>query len=173
MHPDSKSFTLTADNGLLRELITDCGISLANVPGTLVHPVNGFKALWDTGATNTVITQEVVDKCGLKPTGMVMVHGVNSETLSETYLVDVYLPNKVAIQGVNVTKGALKNAQILIGMDIITSGDFTISNKGGRTIFSFRVPSESQTDYVKHWEEYLKNENKKNWRAGRKPIGRR
>jgi len=32
-----------------------------------------FKAIWDTGATKCVITEEVISKCGLKPTGMVKI----------------------------------------------------------------------------------------------------
>lgn len=34
-------------------------------------------------------------------------------------------------------------------MDIISKGDFSISNYGGRTIFSFRSPSMASTDYAK------------------------
>jgi hypothetical protein len=33
-------------------------------------------------------------------------------------------------------------------MDVITAGDFSITNHGGRTVFSFRVPSMSVVDYV-------------------------
>lgn len=60
--------------------------------------------------------------------------------LSETYLVNVYLPNKVAMPEVRVTKGDLRGADILIGMSIIGEGDFAVTNKGGITKFSFRIP---------------------------------
>jgi len=33
-------------------------------------------------------------------------------------------------------------------MDVITMGDFCVSNFNGVTTFSFRVPSEGKTDYV-------------------------
>lgn len=38
-------------------------------------------------------------------------------------------------------------------MDIISYGDFTISNYNGKTIFSFRTPSIIHTDYVKEYNE--------------------
>ncbi len=48
-----------------------------------------------------------------------------------------------------VTRAILGSGpQILIGMDVITRDDFSITNKNGRTIFSFRVPSALETGYV-------------------------
>lgn len=152
--PNSSSFTLAAHGGLLRVLQTKCHISQG------FNPLNGasppppplveFDAIWDTGATASAITQYVVDQCGLQPTGMTQVQGVHGKNTVETYLVNIFLPNKVAIQHVQVTKGDLGGgAHALIGMDIITLGDFCITNKDGQTIFSFRVPSQYQVDYVK------------------------
>lgn len=36
---------------------------------------------------------------------------------------------------------------VLIGMDIISNGDFAISNYEGRTQFSFRIPSQEHIEY--------------------------
>lgn len=55
----------------------------------------------------------------------------------------------MAFQFVKVTEGVLSGFDLLIGMDIITTGDFSITNVGGKTIFSFRVPSIKELDYVK------------------------
>jgi len=38
--------------------------------------VHKYAAIWDTGATGTVITQKVIDECGLVATGMTQMHGV-------------------------------------------------------------------------------------------------
>jgi hypothetical protein len=38
----------------------------------------------------------------------------------------------------------------LIGMDVITLGDFSITNHKGNTCMSFRVPSGHEIDYVKN-----------------------
>ena len=48
-----------------------------------------------------------------------------------------------------VPVGEPSNCDVLIGMDVITSGDFAVSNHNGKTVFSFRVPSVETTDYVK------------------------
>jgi hypothetical protein len=111
-----------------------------------MHP---FKAIWDTGATNSVITQEVVTKCGLKPTGMTECRGVHGAETVETFLINIGLPNGVGFANVEVTLGQMVGAQLLIGMDIITRGDFSITNVGGNTVFSFRNPSVATIDYVK------------------------
>ena len=52
-------------------------------------------------------------------------------------------------------------------MDIITSGDFSITNKNGITVFSFRYPSITEVDYVQeHNQELLKE---KLTHGGKKP----
>lgn len=143
MNRPFKSFTLTAHGGLLNVLITECR-ACAGFDNTTPPPqrpaLEAFNAIWDTGATNSVITQTVVDKCGLKPTGMTLTHGVHGEEMAETFLVNVMLPNDVGFANIPVTLGKLKGADMLIGMDIITQGDFSISNVGGVTIFLFGCP---------------------------------
>ena len=150
--PSSSSFTLASNGGLLRVLVTKCSISQGydHASGAPIPQLIEFDAIWDTGATASVITQRVVDACGLQPIGMTQVQGVHGASTVETYLVNIHLPNKVGVQHVQVTKGNLGDgASVLIGMDIITLGDFCVTNKGGKTIFSFRVPSQSHVDYVK------------------------
>lgn len=148
--PQSHSFTTTASGGLLRVLKNQCGISQAVDPsgGGQLPPVVQFDAIWDTGATNSVITQAVVDACGLAPISMAQTHGVHGSELAEVYLVNIYLPNRVAFASITVTKGNLHEAQILIGMDLISQGDFAVTNHGGLTKFSFRVPSMRHIDFV-------------------------
>lgn len=68
---------------------------------------------------------------------------------AETYLVNIFLPNKVMFTGVRVTKGAFPGADVLIGMDIIAAGDFSVTNCDGTTTFSYRHPSIKHIDYVK------------------------
>lgn len=161
--PESFSFTTTAKGGgLLRVLKNQCGISQAFDPadGSAAPPLVQFDAIWDTGATGCVITQKVVDACGLKPIRMAEVHGVHGSKLAEVYLVNIYLPNHVAFARVHVTKGELPpDTDLLIGMEIINRGDFSVTNKDGITKFSFRVPSLKHIDYVQeHNEQVLRDE---------------
>jgi hypothetical protein len=129
-------------------LATDCLITpAAQLVSTAANPPK-FKGIWDTGATSSVITQKVVDACGLKPTGMVNVHGVHGAKAAETYLVNIGFPSKVEFSNLTVTKGELSGADALIGMDIICQGDLSITNRGGLTVFCFRFPSIGATDFI-------------------------
>ncbi|MEI6035075.1 MAG: aspartyl protease family protein [Verrucomicrobiae bacterium] len=109
------------------------------------------KAIWDTGATGTVITQEIVNACGMKPTGMAKSITANGERLSEVFLVSVRLPNGVVFNSLRVTVADMGESgpDMLIGMDIIGHGDFAVTNLGGKTAFSFRLPSMEKIDFLK------------------------
>lgn len=126
-----------------------------------------FTAIWDTGATKTAITRKVVDECDLKPIGMVVVHTAGGSVRCNKYLVNVYLPNRVVIPDVEVNEVELVgDSDVLIGMDIIGTGDFAVTNKDGKTTFSFRVPSIEKIDFV---EELNKtNKTGKSGKSGKK-----
>src|SRR3989344_6102728 len=112
-------------------------------------PYKKCLAIWDTGATHSVISEKVIAECNLKPTGIVQVHGISGEKISKTYLVNILLPNGVAFTGVKVTEGILRDTDVLIGMDIINMGDFALTHNDGKTLFSFRIPSIGKIDFVK------------------------
>ena len=152
------SFTLISKRGRLSVLETECHACAAFDPHTTPEhqrpTLEKFTAIWDTGATGSVITQDVVDRCGLKPVTMTKVHGVGGVHLAEVFVVNIMLPNAVGFSNVSVTKGLLPGgAQMLIGMNIITTGDFCITNQGGNTVFSFRHPSQTTIDFVKEGPE--------------------
>jgi predicted aspartyl protease len=145
-----KAFTLRSE-GLLRDLKTPCGVCSAfNALEGVKHPeIFQFIGLWDTGATGTVISKAVIEKLNLLPIGKSKVFHANGESIVNVYAINLFLPNQVAFQFVKVTEGVLNGFDLLIGMDIITTGDFSISNVGGRTTFSFRYPSTKEIDFVK------------------------
>jgi predicted aspartyl protease len=113
-------------------------------------PLKEFNCIWDTGATNTVISQKVVTECGLQPIGMTRVKGVNSESTKYTYLVNVILPNGVGLAHLKVIESDIGGSDVLIGMDVISKGDFVVTNYKGKTVFSFRTPSIECIDFVAH-----------------------
>jgi predicted aspartyl protease len=149
-----KAFTLKSNAGLLREIISDIGISEPfNFSGELKiddSRIHNTKALWDTGATNCAITKKAADAIGLKPISQTYVGHADGRTLKNVYLVNIYLPNRIAFIGVRVTEceSVVGNFDVIIGMEIITRGDFSITNKENRTIISFRFPSIETIDYV-------------------------
>src|SRR5690554_5616208 len=94
----TKSFTQSY-NGLINVIITDCEISQAFDPQphfTQKHPrFYKYKGLWDTGATNTVITSKVVKELGLIPTGFIDTYNANGSCVVNTYFINIKLPNGV------------------------------------------------------------------------------
>ena len=145
------AFTVTSNFGLLNVLMSPCTISDATTAPD--ESRRSFTAIWDTSATNSVITQDVVDACRLVATGLESVHNVTGPATQETYLVAIELPNGSRYAPVRVTKGNLQHEiGVLIGMDIINTGDFAVTNLGGITKFSFRFPSLEHIDFVERGE---------------------
>lgn len=147
------SFTIE-HNGIARELITETLVSQPFDPHTsnsTAHPpARKYNAIWDTGATNCVITRRVINDLCLKPIGMTQVNHCGGTSLQGQYIVNIILRNNVGIPNILVTEGNLTdNADVIIGMDIICRGDFAITNKDKKTIFTFRIPSIETIDFCK------------------------
>jgi hypothetical protein len=61
----------------------------------------------------------------------------------------MYLPNHVVVPEIRVTEAPLTgDTDVLVGMDVIGIGDFAVTNKDGKTVFSFRLPSVECLDFV-------------------------
>ena len=149
MRVQAQSFTVSHD-GMVFVLKSPATIFQAFDPLHTPSPPSSheFTAIWDTGATGTVITQKVVDHCGLKPITRTIVTTAQGEMQTPVYLVNIMLPNKVGVAMLRVTRGNFGgDADVLIVMDIIGMGDFAITNKDGKTVFSFRVPSCDTIDF--------------------------
>jgi hypothetical protein len=130
-------------NRIVREIETEIAIKppLVLRGGNESSWVN-VKAIWDTGATRTAITNKIVQLMDLKTTGKATVFGVNSKAIVNRYLVDIKLPNEIVLPNFEVLESNLNSPgiDILVGMDIIQKGDFIISNANGKTTFSFCIP---------------------------------
>ena len=125
---------------------------MANPPNPVNPTTCGatkFTAIWDTGATSSVITQNAINICGLKPSGVAVVKTPNGERQTASYLASIFLPNHVALGEIRFVEGTVTGSDILIGMDIIGTGDFAVTNFGGKTTFTFRLPSCDCIDFVK------------------------
>jgi predicted aspartyl protease len=144
---------------VVNALETQVGISEAfnpNVQQGIVRPkIQIFNAIWDTGATNSVISENVIKELNLIPIGKEKVYHANGWTMMKTYLVNIILPNNVEFYSLTVTESLLTGADVLVGMDIISSGDFVITASQGKTKFSFQMPSTHDTDYVKEYKQKI------------------
>lgn len=155
------AFTATY-GGLVDVLITNIQVGYPIVNNQIIcDPIDNRDALypthaiWDTGATNTTITRRAAQALNLKPISRMSVSGVNGQSEENVYLVGIILPNNVRAEMVRVTEcSALPTGpghpecDVLIGMDIIRAGDFAVTNVGGQTTLSFRVPSVGKVDFV-------------------------
>ncbi|MCK4411520.1 retroviral-like aspartic protease family protein [Candidatus Bipolaricaulota bacterium] len=151
--PAVSAFTTSSNRGLRNVLQNKVEITAGFDPKkTSANKQPSFKtftAIWDTGATGSVITEKVVDQCVLKPTGMTDTRHADGEVRAEVYRVNILLPNNVAFSNVRVTKLRLAGSDALIGMDIMNQGDFAVTNTEGQTVFSFQIPSIQRIDFVK------------------------
>ena len=119
--------------------------------------VKQYVAIWDTGATNSVITKRVVDDLNLKPISLIETHHAGGTSMANVYLVNIALPNGVMAGQVRVTEANLtdspglsdsEQSRVLVGMDIIGAGDLAVTNFEEKTIMSFRQPSVEVIDFV-------------------------
>jgi len=150
--PVFHAFT-TKYSGRVRAIVTPVGICAAFDPAKPPTPtptLHQFQALWDTGATNSFVTSQTAQTLGLVPTGSGLVTHAGGSDMRSKYMVNMILPNNVGVIGVQVMEcsGVPGGFEAIIGMDIITNGDFSITNCEGKTCMSFRTPSVKEVDYV-------------------------
>lgn len=123
-------------NGLVNALITEVIVVSAFDKNKVIK----INAIWDTGATNSVITPMVFKNLNLSAIDQAIVNGVNSRNIVPVSLVSIGLPNKILIPNHRVTVCNIAGGDMLIGMDIISRGDFSICTGEQKTLFSFAMP---------------------------------
>jgi hypothetical protein len=140
---ETKSFTLQSNN-FSRRIITD--VSVFNF--TLEQKLN-VKALWDTGATKSVITENLAKALNLEKVTIAQITSANGIDEMPVYMVNFKLLNDMNVIGIKVIScKSIHDFDAIIGMDIITKGDFAITGKPGNTKFSFRMPSLADIDFT-------------------------
>jgi predicted aspartyl protease len=95
-----------------------------------------YKALWDTGATETLISNKVDTELSLEKTGEIEVSTINGVINTKRYECGLLIENHS--KSINIQPAEFsyrKECDIIIGMDVIQHGLF-ILNKGK---FSFTI----------------------------------
>lgn len=164
MQQKYKAFTLNY-SGLAKSLQTQCavckGITFDELGRSVLRPQYiQVSAIWDTGAEMSSISETVADNMGLVPVGRARNFTAGGEIEVNIYIVNILLPCDVSFVMVPVTGTDLGDTDMLIGMDIISQGDFAITNVGSKTTFSFRIPSIERIDYLIDRCERLQGDNK-------------
>ncbi len=147
----SRTFTVHYQ-GVQKSLITSAKVGEAfdnNLPASKYPALKLCKAIWDTGATNTSIHLNFVQELGLVPIGKTSVYGVHGSREVNKFLISILLPSGVGWTAIRATGLNFAGGDLLIGMDIISQGDFALTNFGGKTTLSFRIPSQETIDFGK------------------------
>lgn len=135
-----------------------CSVKVHAFPQFSTGQGKGFAnltALWDTGATTTMIDGRIANMLGLIPTGKCDISHAVGSNLVNTYTFLLELPGGFKINVVNACEGNfdLNKQGMLIGMDIILQGDFFTGQgeESGKpyTYFTFTIPSTGRNiDFV-------------------------
>lgn len=106
--------------------------------------------VWDTGATRSCVSHNVIKQLSPPKGNSIITATPSGRSKQNTYTVNVELPNQVEINDLVVidTEIGSQGFDMLIGMDVISQGDFAISNYKGQTIFTFRTPSKGHIDFM-------------------------
>ena len=112
-------------------------------------PYRELNAIWDTGAMRTTISTQMANLLNLIPLGQTRVCHADGESICSYYAVNLLLPNKIEIKMLMVNDGKLTDTDMLIGMDVISLCDFSITSPGRETKFSFQVPTSLDIDFTK------------------------
>lgn len=99
------------------------------------------KALWDTGSTSSCISERLARKMGLRPIDKGVGITAGGQIEIPYYLVDVHITDEIVFRNVKAAGFPLENHEedFLIGMDIISQGDFSIRNINNKTVFIFKA----------------------------------
>jgi hypothetical protein len=101
------------------------------------------EALWDTGATATCIKPALWERLELYSleSDCTELAGIGGNVPSDLTFVDLLLTSELEIKNCPVYVADFPgDMDMLIGMDIIGTGDFAVCNTGNKTSFSFTVP---------------------------------
>lgn len=137
---------------IVNRILVDCTIGLPLVDGT----DRNMKALWDTGACCTCIASTVAQSMGLIKVNERELIGANNQPfMSDVFCVRLTMGHFVIgiIEVCGIPMDG-KEENMIIGMDVITKGDLSITNYQGKTFLSFREPSLERIDYVSEISQY-------------------
>ena len=96
----------------------------------------------------SVIDWRVVEECHPPQVSVAAVKTVHGTEEMPIHVIDLEISNDVQVPALEVIAGDIGDADVLIGMDVITLGDFAVTNADGFTQFSFRTPSQEHIDFV-------------------------
>lgn len=142
----------------VKRLVTPVIAGLHHNVGELLNDKDAIfevKALWDTGSTTTIICPALVEALKLEPIAKEEVKHIVGDEEVDVYFLDILLPQKVVMQKVRAICLPIQNKlyDIIIGMDIIKKGKFTIESDEENTYLNFEVNYNTRIKVVNKEEE--------------------
>ena len=118
---------------------TDSIFSYVTVQHPQEHTAERVIAIWDTGCTATVITTSLARRLHLRPCGQSTFRGIGSMRKCTVYELTVIIEPTVPPFTVRAVETDVidHETDMLIGMDIISTGDLLVTQRAGHTAFSF------------------------------------
>lgn len=145
-----KAYTLNLGHSP-QSVTTDILVSYPLRTGDVAMPGKALrcKCKWDTGSNITCITHDLFHRLNIPTYDEIIVktpHGTS--TYTNTAKISIGLPNGQIVPDVEVCVANMVETDVLIGMDIITMGDFSLTrNKFGEVIFSICMPHVKEVDF--------------------------
>ena len=88
----------------------------------------------------TLVTKTVVERLGLKARAKASVYTPSGLIDVDVFYVNILLYDTAEITELPVTCGILDDEiDLLIGMDVISKGSFSVVNENGQTVFTFKL----------------------------------
>jgi hypothetical protein len=101
-------------------------------------------AIWDTGATSSMISTSMAKKLQLNPIGTIQIAGVHGVANAKVYNIDILFQNGFTIKNIKVSEASnFGGFDLLVGMDIIKRGVFLIDGIDGELKVLFQFPADS------------------------------
>jgi len=112
-------------------------------------------ALWDTGASISAVTPEIQQQLKAPTVDKKAISGIHNTQIVDVIYITLELPNHVIKKNIKVVVcNITSNVGMILGMDIISMGDFALSNGNDQTLVSFAVPPfKEKIDFSKKQHE--------------------
>lgn len=125
--------------------IVDRIVTNINIKSNVENEYIKCKALWDTGATTSGLSQDLINRIGLSPIKRgIISNGVTGEFSTDVYRISISINDFWSCGGIQAIRYVLDDCDLIIGMDVISQGDFAVKNVNGKTVMTFRYPPQGK-----------------------------
>lgn len=132
--PFSQKNAIIINAEVLFELPLDQSVKYASIK---------IKALVDTGANGTCISKRLSSACHLPAVSAMKIFSAQGASVVPVYKMNIKLPTGTEFKNVLATEVAgSEHFDVIIGMDILSQGDFALTSNEDNLVFSMRFPSD-------------------------------